>query len=361
MKHVRFIIPLLLLALLFSACAGMKRFTVQTKEPAQVTLPEDVRTLLVVNNVVQQPDDVGHNRLSFGHEKAKKVSVKSDSLAIYFTEALTQFLNEENFFDNVLYYDKPLRTDNVFLEEKPLLPEQMNALRKTTGADAIVSLDRLIMQTDWRDDFIQEGYPFASMLTKIRSTMRVYLPTMTGKIPTIQYSDSLAWEGFEIKDENVYSDLVIPTPEEALKELLIYAAEKMSYVLAPHWINQQRWMYTSTSSLMRDGENFANQAKWEEAIAKWEKYFNSHKNKVDKAKAASNIALAYEMLDDFTIAQQWIDKAEQFIIEGTASGSLERRRIGLYKFEIERRLENINQLNMQLKKQQEDDSYIIFK
>lgn len=361
MKKGRFIIPLLSLLIIFSGCAGIKTFTIQTKEPARVTLPDNVRSLLIVNNTVKQPKHVGHSRRFLGRKGVKKIDVETDSLSIFFTEALTQFLNEDQFFKHVVYSDSLLRNDTDFLVEKPLSPQQMNALRQATGADAIVSLDRLLVQTRSRETFLQEGYPFVSISANIKATMRVYMPTMTGKIPTIQYADSLAWEGLDIPLEAAYDDLVIPSPKDALKELSIYGAEKMSYILSPHWIEQDRWIYTTSSSLMREGENFANQNKWNEAIVKWKQYFNGQNNSVNKAKAANNVALAYEMLDDFEMAKQWIDTAEKFMNEGTPPNSLERRRIQVYKVEIERRVDAANELNKQLTQQKEDDSYIIFK
>ena len=144
-----------------------------------------------------------------------------------------------------------------------------------------------------------------------------------------------------------YAEFVIPQAEEALKELAIYAADKMTYVLTPHWITQERWYYTLSPSLAGQAEAFAAGAKWEEAVKKWESFYNESKSKIDRAKTASNIALAYEMLDDMKSAHSWITIAQQLFNESTTSDSLERKRVSIYKTEIERRLDNSNKLNMQ--------------
>jgi hypothetical protein len=122
----------------------------------------------------------------------------------------------------------------------------------------------------------------------------------------------------------------------------------MTYVLTPHWVTQERWYYTLPSSTMREAEAFAAQSKWEEAISKWDSFYNSTKNKIDKAKTASNIALGYEMLDDIETAQEWVTIAQKLFDESTPSSSLERKRISIYKTEIERRLNISNKLNMQV-------------
>ena len=347
MRNIKLFLYLLIGAFLITSCAGIKTLTIQTQEPAQVTLPSNINKLLIVDNAVGQPSDIGHTKKKM-RRTAEKVSVSTDSLSIIFTEALAQFLSEEGFFDVVMLHDKPMRNDKEYWSEKPITPETMQELKKSTGADAIVSLDKILVASDWEDLFVQEGYPYAKMSGKISSNIRVYLPTLDGQIPTVQYIDSLYWEGFDISDGKAFAEFVIPHAESALKELAIYAADKMTYVLTPHWITQERWYYTLPSSTVREAEAFADQAKWEEAIAKWDSFYNSSKNKVDKAKIASNIAMGYEMLDDIVTAHEWVLIAEKLFQEGTTANSIERKRISIYKTELERRLDNSNKLNMQV-------------
>ncbi len=349
MRNLKLFLYLLSGAFFLIGCAGIKTITIQTQEPAQVILPSSIKKLLVVDNVVSQPDDIGHLKKKLGRSQAEKVSVKTDSLSIIYTEALTQFLNEEGFFEMVMLHNKPLRNDSEYWSEKGITPEKMQELKKATGADAIVSLDKLLISSDWEDLFMQEGYPYAKVNGKISSTIRVYLPTLEGQIPTVHYTDSLYWEGFDISEDGfAYAEFVVPHAEIALKELAIYAADKMTYVLTPHWITQERWYYTLPSSTTREASAFADQAKWAEAIAKWNSFYNSTKNKTEKAKTASNIAMGYEMLDDIETAHEWVLISEKLFIESTSPSSLERRRIAIYKTELERRLDNSNKLNMQI-------------
>lgn len=347
-KSYPFII-VLTLVLILSSCSGIKYLTVETREPAQVTLPNDVLRIAVVNNVVQQPDDIGHYLVNIGSSVEKKVEASADSVSIFFTEALAQFLNEEDYFNRVTYYKEPIRNDQNFFQEELLDPEKMNEIRKETGADAIISLDRLIVETTKREHFKQMGYTYSNMTGKISSIIRVYLPTMEGKIPRVQYIDSLNWIGFDIQDGNAYSQEMLPSREQAMRSLAITAAEKMTYVFAPHWERQDRWYYTSASKLMREGEAFAKGAEWLRAIGKWEEYYNntSERKKTNKAKAANNIALAYEMIGEMEEAYKWATVANNLFVESTAPNSLERRRSLLYKNEIERRFNTLNSINMQ--------------
>ena len=96
MKKVFLFLPIVCLIGILGGCTGIKVLTVETYEPARITLPDNVHSLVVVNNVVQQPDNVGHNHIPIGHSQAERVEASSDSVAIYYTEALTQFLDEED-------------------------------------------------------------------------------------------------------------------------------------------------------------------------------------------------------------------------------------------------------------------------
>ncbi len=338
---------LLLIVPFLASCAGIRYMSIETREPAQITLPSNVRTVLVVNNVAEQPEDIGHTIKKLGKNEIEKIKASADSVAIYYTEALSQFLGEEEYFDDVLYDSRMLRRDNNFWLEQPLLPEVMIEMRNESGADAIISLDKLIMQTNRTDHFYQEGYIYGEMKGSIQSIMRVYLPTMDGQIPSVQYNDSLKWEGYDIRDGRAYAELVLPTQEEAMKELAVYAAEKMTKVFSPHWEFQERWLYTSVKSTMREADLYAKNNQWTEALALWEPQYDRERSKTNKAKIAHNIAVGYEMLNEMETAVQWADMAHELMLASSSPSSLDLKRTLLYKNEITRRADTSNKLDMQ--------------
>lgn len=346
MKKTGSLLVVIMVGLLLNSCAGIKYLTVETREPAQLALPSQVLSLVLVNNVVQQPDDIGHETTLVGRFSSEKTKASADSIAIYYMEALAQFLNEEDYFQRVLFYPDPLRSDTDFFQERALTPAQMNQIRKETAADAVVSLDKLILQTTRKDMFRQQGYTYGQMTGKIHSILRVYMPTMQGKIPALQYSDSLHWEGFDIQDKRAYAEVVLPSREEAMKELAVRAAEKLTQVFAPHWDMQDRWYYTLPHTLMREGEVYAKGTDWKKAIEKWEAFYQVRSNKTEKAKAANNIALAWEMMDNMTKALEWAELAYDLFTASTAPKSLDRMRSLLYKNELQRRVNVSNELDM---------------
>ena len=343
MKKSTSLFLLISLVLLSSSCMGIRHLNIDTREPGQIDWSPNVLSVVVVNNVVQQPDHIGHDLLQLGHETIKSVSASSDSIAIIFTEALAQFIDEEEHFQRVLYFHTPLRTDDNFFMEDPISLAEMGAILRETGANAIISLDKLLIQTALIEGMRQENILWGELIARIQCIVRIYKPTMEGILPAVIYSDSLIWRGFDPSGMFPYDAGLLPTREEAMRILTIRAAERVTQVLSPHWETQTRWFYTSLNARMREGATFASGNQWDSALERWEAAFNSSRRR-DRAKAATNVALAYEMMDDLENALEWATLAHQLFEEHTSPNSLERRRSLLHKNELERRLRNSTRL-----------------
>lgn len=347
-KIARLFSIFILVFLLLSSCAGIKYFTVETQEPAQITFPNRVRSVVVVNNTVKQPRDLGHTVQLLDNVQVQNTEASSDSLAYIFTEALAQFVGEDDFFEEVKFLKTPLRSDNDFGEEAAISPEQMIEVLQAANADAIISLDYLNIETRKREQYRDYNLSYMGLLASVQSVLRIYMPTMSGLLPTTHYSDSLYWEGFEMQDNYTDTDLTLPSTESAMNQLVVYAADKVSGVFSPHWIQQDRWYYLLPDSGMRKGVDFAAINQWQNALNAWTDYYNGEKNLKNRAKAANNISLAYEMMDDLQSALDWAIIAEDGFNKTTPPNSLDRRRAVLLKNEFIRRLDTSNKLNLQL-------------
>ena len=352
-KCAPFLLPLCLI-LLFGNCAGIRYITIDTREPSRIDWSPSVASVVVVNNTVQQPDHIGHD-ISLPGQPVQRIRASSDGIATIYMQALAQFIDEEEFFDRVLFYHPPLRTDTYFFEEIPLSLSTIATVLRESGADAIISLDQLIIQTGSRLSLVEplrsmelnlEGFPPRAMqveiTTRITSSIRVYTPMLAGVIPTVQYSDSLVFRALAWSDQDF-----IELREYAMRQLVIHAAERMSRVLSPHWETQDRWFYTTMGARMREGVAFARGGQWENALERWLLSYTSAR-RIEKAKAASNVALAYEMLDDLENALAWATRAHQLFEQHTSTNSLDRRRSLLFKNELQRRLAVVERLRNML-------------
>ncbi len=349
MKNLIRLYQLALVVLLFlNSCTGIKYITVETREPARIALPNHIRSVLVVDNTVEQPENAGHFKELYGDKQVVKSIASSDSLAFFYTEALAQFLGESDFFDDVKHLQTPIRTDNDYLSEFAISPDEMIKLRNESNCDAIIALEKLNIETYKKERYREAGYTYSNLFGNLNSTLRIYIPTMEGMLPTVHFKDSLMWDGFDVQDRDAYSSYyLLPTVEEAMKELVVRAADKMSYVLTPYWMKQDRWYYLSSDAEMKEGAAFADVNQWQKALDSWLLFYNSERDKKVKAKAANNIALAYEMIDDLQSAFEWAEIAEKAFRETSAPNSLDLRRAVLLKNEFTRRLDTSNRLNLE--------------
>lgn len=320
-----------------ASCTGIKYMTIETREPAKVSLPNTIRSVVVVDNTVKQPSDIGHTAQLRGHSDQQKLKVTSDSISLFYTEALVQFLTEEEHFDQVKLYERNVRGTDDFFAERMLDPAVMNDIRQEMNVDAVISLDKLINTTHFDEHFHQEGYQYGVLSGNIQSVLRVYVPSLHGSIPTVRYADSLRWEGYDIQDGRAIAEFIVPSRRDAMKALVVQAADKMTATLAPHWVAQDRWYYTLNAPLMKQGQRYAEKLQWKQAAEAWESYYNQARRTHEQAMSASNIALAYDMLEQWDLAKEWIDISQHLFYQITTAGSLDRKRVDLFKKEIERR------------------------
>ena len=73
MKNTIFI-ALILLAGILTSCGSVKYFGIETFTPAEITFPETVETVVIVNNAVPQPKKPGYKYTIMGVEQEKTLT-----------------------------------------------------------------------------------------------------------------------------------------------------------------------------------------------------------------------------------------------------------------------------------------------
>ncbi len=341
----KYILYSILLSVLLVSCNSTNWLAINVQKPALVTLPLTVENIIVVNNSAVQPSDVGHKDIYY--TKESDVSVSSDSLNIILTQAFAQFLNEEGFFGNVITYNIPLRDKKEsFLSEIAVSNERIKQITDSTESNVLISLDRLIIQSKLRTSNIGNSLNSEKLTIDINANLRVYSPDGKMAYPLINYKDSVAWE--TISQNGIYFMEEIPSRREALKFAVLYAADKLVKMFAPYWEEQERWYYTDGTTEMKEASVKANANKWTEAALIWGNIYEKEKNSLKKARLASNIALANEMLDDLENAVTWINISFDTFSSVQQKGANEDAELTqLYKAELEQRVKDFKKLDLQ--------------
>lgn len=297
MKKISFYFLLMFIVLLANSCATTSTFMIDVRHPAYVKFPENIVSLAIVDNaggrmtdsITQTPNPEQELLLS---------SMAKDVLS----QSLSQFLNEEKYFNEVKTYPVLQRSDEDYDKMHPLTPSQIQKISKEADADAIVSLDLVRMKAGNTTKDL-DGMGVRVKYAKMTILFRIYDAEGVALAPAMMSQDSTLWisDSQDEMDISVYRNLALTMSEGMVRQIV------------PYWEKQERVMYTDGTNLMKEAKKLATANNWAEAAKVWGAAFEREGLHDDyKARIASNIALANESLLDFTNAVTWINIASSF-------------------------------------------------
>jgi hypothetical protein len=313
-------------ALLTTACTSIQPVTFERLAAADVSFPETVRRIAVVNNVpVIEPES-----------QAGVLTPWMEADGPTATEALAEEIASTRYFESVVIADSALNTRGATgLDETLLTHEQITRCTADLDADLLVSLDRVILQV--RPTYIyDDGVPFPveGVEAVITPVVRVYLPERDAPLFTIAPSDSIHW-------------LASPQLTDSLvrHEAADYAGGIPLRHLLPHWQEISRYYYDGGNVDMRDAAVNVREQQWAEAAALWRRVYDTKRGRVHRL-AAYNLALYYEMQDEASRALKYIDE----VVAATKPGSEERLQAEAYKEQLTHRAKEIGKLGAQMQR-----------
>ncbi|MDR2497776.1 MAG: DUF6340 family protein [Tannerellaceae bacterium] len=343
MKQALF--TLLAMLCMFSACSGIRYMEIEMYSPAEITYPSGVRKVLIADNALPQPPDTNCVYLVGGIYR-EKCSAAADSALRDACRFLGKALVEANYFDDVLLLDEKLRKDsaNYYIYRK-IPPEEVQALCEETGADAIITFDRLIFNTK-KEISKSEGYVNGAISVYVNGIAGSYLPDGAEKPVAVLVSDSIFWSEWGESEKQVNS--LLPTPEEALRIAARYVSEKICAAFVPHWESGQRWIYTSSGSRWKEGTAYAIAEKWDAAAECWQQLFDKTTNQQNRARLASNLALCDELTGKLEEAHAYASTSATLFAEFQGEEALPTLLQNQYMKRLDQRIDDDRKLNLQL-------------
>ena len=305
------VFSLAFIILLLSSCSTMNFITIDVLKPAEAPLNFKGGNLVLADN---------------------SETKDSDNTSTVLLNALSQFLNENELFDQVSVY--PQHVDGKIKNE------HLNKIKKETKADKIIFLTRYdISSSEKTTNSVAGGTSITSdtLWVHVFANFTLYDNL---KNETIALRDSLFWN--QISANDVLFSAPFPEIPDILNETAVYTASKMEKKLIPHWESELRWYYTSSSTRMREAAVAVDGHNWDKALAVWNYLYSTENNKTQKAKLASNMALAYEMKDNLDEALYWIGLAEEYFPDDDKSDNKSdisnKKRAKLYGLYLHQRI-----------------------
>lgn len=347
MKRLIYTSVISIVIALTSGCTSSKNLVVNVQKPAQLMLPAYINNIIIVDNLVPQPDDAGHTLISYtkdGREIEQNIKVNSDSVGIILTDALYRKLDELNYLANTSLYNTAVRKDIDYLEVKPMDADNIREICKLVNADALLSVNRFLTTTE--NYTVPYEYQASAQNLRLNLSSEFQIYSANGDLisPSLTVNDSIFWSEFYEGNRRISPDS-LPEREAAIKEAAEYTGQKIAQSIVPYWTEEVRSYYGEEKNAVKQ----ADQGNWAEALSIWQEAFNNEtKNLKRKARIASNIALANELLDNLPEAVIAITEAQQ-LFQQSAVTSLDLQQANAaeeYKKELLQRFNDFKLLDM---------------
>jgi hypothetical protein len=278
---------MLLTLVLFQSCMGTTYLNV--RHAAQISLPADLDSVLVINKtkvekgkgkqVINVLEGLVTGEPILGDKYGSKSAVKN----------MQKLIRESDRMDLI-------HNDIINLELKdisgdtPIKSDIIDSICEEYGADGLIALEL----------FDSDSYN-SSNSAEVRTQWRVYYPNERKII-----DEFIVFSG---ANDHSFSSFV-PAAYSSISKAGAYGAELYFNRIVPCFIREVRYYYTKGSYEMKAAKKSVKLGNWDQAIYYWEVETESQTNQKNEGKAAYNLALGYEIKEDFDKALEWIDVSE---------------------------------------------------
>ena len=83
----------------------------------------------------------------------------------------------------------------------------------------------------------------------------------------------------------------------------------------PHWNNETRWLFKGVGARWKEAAAYVASDKWEDAASRWTYIYERAPSWKERARAASNLALYFEMGTQLQTALEWAEKSYRLFLE----------------------------------------------
>lgn len=351
MKKSINILTAALTSILLTSCSNMNYIGIETYNPAEVTFPKNVGTVVIVNNAVTQPNNFGVNAI-LANKQIDSCSVKLDSVLHYATQTLAANIQDGKYFNKVLIYKEPTRTSGQFYADVKLTPEDVELICSRTKADAVISVDRIMFNTNIFVYPFNYDYLMGDVTVKIASEIRAYLPNRPNPLATVHIHDSIHTViESEIDRKSAVPTIKLPFTEDIANYATTQIFSETSPNFVPHWNSESRHYFKGLNSRWKEATVYAINEKWSQAAQHWLQIYTNSSATATKAKAAYNLALYYEIKGNLPQALEWATQSNALFEKKYKNDNNNKSLSKSYLEILTKRVHSDTKLNIQVGKE----------
>lgn len=337
---------ILILITVLTSCSSYEILNIDVLKPAKHTFQPEIKSVVLVDNSRPYRGKDVHSVKALS-SKFSVDTIWVDNFSTLSLISLKEELQSRMFFDSVYMHPDRLKQDDRLIN-RALNWQQVDDLCKQYNAQAVIAFEKDIYNTRIQVDrtYVYDGNLYGYLDASGVILWRAYNNLNRELIYKETQLDTISWDALGYNMEDIAREL--PTIKASLEELAIYMGSQAADYATPLWESQRRGYYATGNFHFLQATEFVRKQEWGEAVKLWKYVFDNYKKKT-KARAAYNLALASEMLDDYESSQYWLAQATETIgsISG-ASASVDKKRIISYSFYMNKRIKDMQELKQQI-------------
>ena len=274
----------LLMIVLFQSC--METTYLNVRHAAQISIPADLDSVIVINKTKIEKGN-GNQVLNVLEGLFSGEPILGDKYGSKnAVENMQKLIRESNRMD--LVHDEIIDLQLKDMSgTTPIKSDIIDSICEKYGADGLIALEL----------FDSDSY-YSSNSAHVRTQWRVYYPNERKIIDEFQVSSQAS---------NYQNYSLVPSSHTSISKAGAWAAQLYFNRIVPGFSREGRTYYTAGSHEMKAAKRSVKLGNWDQAIYYWEVETESRTNQKNEGKAAYNLALAYEIKDNFDKALEWID------------------------------------------------------
>lgn len=299
MKRIIDKLIVIAIAAMLQACASVSytAYTFERLRPADYVLPPNVDTIVIVDCMT--PSTVVMPAGTTSAEEIKCLRHMPTSTTVFFAREVnnSKFVNialEGKYFD---YQSTLVKADSICRARSAQAIIALREYRVSTDVEYSIGSDNLVLMDN--RVIIEAQYSFVLPDGRWRDfELRV---------------DTIGWLVRGLTEQDAHR--LRPKLSSMYSSAAYRAGENFAGQIVPVWETCSRYIYSSRNNLMTSAAEWVKRNQWDNARDLWQQVYTSASS-ADKARAAVDLALYYERLDQVRMASIWCSKALDIIQSG---------------------------------------------
>jgi hypothetical protein len=342
MKRIFIIVTSLFL---LSSCQTLSLYSFQGLNAPDVIIPSDVKTIgFVDRNTSFKIDSVSQyyyfNRSLISSNLLVDTTDYNTDISISCYNGFTENLSEYLAMDSIPFIQLEKKEMQGDRDYKPMKWELVDSICASTGSDVLICLEDIQLYNKYT--VFENGLHYGIMDVNYYAVWRIYDPLNKTYLDEEIVIDSL----FSEVTSPSYKKLIeqeLPKRKDLFKDVSYQIGNQYADKLAPKWLDITRKYFASGDDRLAISKYYIDRGDWESPIILWTEISNEDDFKL-AGRACYNLAVAYEIKEDFVTANQWIRKSI-FQYKNLKSLPSEFKLVTQYTLELIERTKNKEKLD----------------